>query len=279
MYLKSFGFGFGFCVLLSMNSVAQDKSYKVLPDKTVTSSYCDNLDLGSYFYCEEPVVEEVEELEPEPIVPASPPTDKRLEEFKEYREEFERLTEIAVWEPTKENVYNYLSYQVNMLDRVQEFSDQFERVVWQNPELNYSVEQPVNAKGVQHYRAETASAHKRNLQKVKDRYGFYYFYAGSCAACDIFTPIMKTFTEFHKVSVLAVSMDNAPNYYFEDWQSNNGIAERLGLEKTITPAVIMLDTHTGETIPVSFGVVTVSDLERRIFKLTDGQRQQYTREF
>jgi len=238
------------------------------------SFYCQERGLGDYFYCQAP-----ETVEPDPIprapTPATPAINQDLEDLETFKKELDEKMKIAVWNPTDENMYDYMEMQVVMLNKSEAFANNFEKTVWQNPELNYQVEHPTNKLALQHYRAETRNSHQRHMKTVKDRYGFYYFYAGGCGACQIFSPLLSGFADVHDLTIMAISMDGAPNDDFEDWFPDNGISKRVGFDQAVTPALLLFDTQTGDTVPISFGVVTIDELEKRIFKLTGGTRRPY----
>jgi len=57
----------------------------------------------------------------------------------------------------------------------------------------------------------TATASWRSLSQ---RYGVLYFFASSCGACDIFSPILKAVSDKYGLSVLAVSTNGGPSATF-----------------------------------------------------------------
>ena len=240
--------------------------------------YCEERGLGEYFYCKPPKKEEVEE---EPVVTAPPPEaepplkDPVIADLEAFQVQLDDARKIAVWNPTKENVRHFMEMQIVMADRAEEFAGVFRRLGWQEPELSYNVKDPVNRAGLQTFRANVRMAKSRHMKGLSDRYGIYYFYAKNCAACEVFSPILAMFTDIHNLKVIAVSMDGGPNTHFADWRPDNGIATGLGLKTTLTPAVVLYDSYTDETVPVSFGVVSVEELEDRIFELTDGEATGY----
>ena len=247
------------------------------PQSQGDAFYCQERGLGPNFYCEAP------EPEPEPEVetPAPAPIESEaqkdpdiagLEAFQVILDDSRKK---AVWNPTPENVRFFMENQIVMAEKADTFSNVFTRLGWQNPELSYNVENPVNRAALQTYRMTERAARVSHMGTISDRYGIYYFYSQNCAACRVFSPILDGFRRIHDIKVVAVSMDGGPNAVFPDWRPNNGIARGLGLENTITPAVILFDARTSETIPVSFGAISVEELEDRIYALTGGQNNAY----
>lgn len=238
--------------------------------------YCQERALGSNFYCTIPEPEP----QPETTTPAKPtePTEKKdndIEALEAFQKVLDDSRKKAVWNPTPENVRFFMENQIIMAEKADKFSTVFTHLGWQNPELSYNDENPVNRAALQTYRMTERSARVSHMGDIAERYGIYYFYSQNCAACQVFSPILNNFATLHGMKVMAVSMDGGPNAVFEDWRPNNGIARGLGLENSITPAVLLFDARTNDTIPVSFGAISLEELEDRIYALTDGQNTSY----
>ena len=252
---------------------AEDRNPPVQGDEF----YCQERGLGPNFYCVAP--------EPEPEPEAKPPAPAPLETTSEKDADIAGLEAFqvilddsrkkAVWNPSPENVRSFMENQIIMAERADKFSNVFTRLGWQNPDLSYNVENPVNRAALQTYRMTERAARVSHMGSISERYGVYYFYSQNCAACRVFSPILDGFRRIHDIKVVAVSMDGGPNAVFADWRPNNGIARGLGLENTVTPAVILFDARTSETIPVSFGAISIEELEDRIYELTGGQNKAY----
>ena len=101
--------------------------------------YCDERKLGSWFYCNsEKVKREAKEREQQPAqtVPA-------VERMAAITKQLDELKALAILEPTSENIVNYIRFQREQLDRASTFADTWSRSIWQNPELDYTLERPV----------------------------------------------------------------------------------------------------------------------------------------
>ena len=252
------------------------------PTQVADDFYCAKRGLGDYFYCKAPEPEPVPKDTPAPVVPKvrtlpiiEPPKDPVIADLEAFQVKLDDARKRAVWNPTRDNVRDFMQLQIIMADRAEAFSGVFRRLGWQEPGLSYNVKNPVNRAGLQTFRANVRSNKINHMKSLSDRYGIYYFYARNCAACKVFSPILKMFTDMHDLRVVAVSMDGGGNAIFDDWRPDNGIAAGLGLKSSITPAVILYDSFTDETINLSFGVISVEELEDRIFELTNGENAGY----
>lgn len=234
--------------------------------------YCAERKLGSNFYCERPAEPEPEEAAPAPAPAAPTPVDTRPPEVLEleaFQEQLKQSRIVALMSPTEENVTDYMLLQKKVGDLASNFADVFMEVGWQNPEVSAIDEFPVDSRGRLAYKSAQSGHVNSTMKGLSERFGLFYFYSGSCPACHAFGPNLAAFSKMHGVDVMAISMDGAPSMEFEQWAPDNGISRRLGLQGTITPAVILFDTQTELSIPISYGVVSVSELEKRIVILTD----------
>ena len=234
-------------------------------DRAPDAVYCVERDLGRYFYC---TSSEVEEPTPEPTIVESHPARTATEEMDAIRPQLTVLRAQAVLDPTPQNVSAYIAYQRVQLDRASAFSDSWRRVLWAQPELDYTLQRPVSQIGKRLWLDTRKEDRERLLETLSERYGVFYFYAASCSACTEFSPILKAFSDRFGISVKAVSVDGGANAYFPNAVSDTGQMARLGLAGAPTPAFVLFDSRSNEIIPVGFGIVTQSELEERIFILT-----------
>jgi len=231
--------------------------------------YCSERKLGRYFYCER-----------------ARPKDKRLplvddqnnksrksarEEVDAIRAELEELRAEAVLRPTTTSVTAYIRFQREQLDRASLFSDVWRRALWMDPSLDYNLERPVSGVSKRSWLDGRKKTQEQFLTALNERYGLFYVYAASCSACTEFSPILAAFAERYGIAVKAVSVDGGPNAYFPDAVPDGGKMAQLGLAGAPTPTVALFDVETKSVSPVAFGVVAQSELEERIFVITQTQ--------
>lgn len=238
--------------------------------------YCAERGLGDYFYCRAPIVEDEKPAAREPIAPPPTPVDPpEMAELKAFQKRVEEYRTVAIMTPTQDNVRRYMLIQIEAADKAEKFAGVFRRLGWQEPELSYNYKDPVNRAGLQVFRTSVRMSKMKHMKSVSERYGIFYFFAGGCAACTTFSPVLSNFATMHGFKVVAISMDGAPNYQFDDVRPNEGIAEALGMSAGITPATVLFDAATQETIILSFGMIPMDELEDRVFELTNGQADGY----
>lgn len=224
--------------------------------------YCRQRRLGTWFYCDR--------AKPRPRggAPARPPVSAS-QQLAEVGRELDELKAKAILDPSEENVTAYIQFQRAQLDRASTFSDQWQRAIWQNPDLDYTLQRPVSTLGkrawIDNRREETDEA----MRRLSQRYGIFYFYAQACGACDIFGPILKSLADMSGFNVVAVSMDGGPNRTFPNYVVDAGQYARMGLTSKATPALVLYDTVTRRPIPIGTGILSVDEIKQRIFTLTN----------
>src|SRR3546814_4870959 len=79
----------------------------------------------------------------------------------------------AILEPSEVNVTAYIRFQREQLDRASMFSDVWQRSMWQNPELDYTLQRPVSTLAkrawIDNRKAEQEQA-LRNLSKRSEEH-------------------------------------------------------------------------------------------------------------
>ena len=230
-----------------------------------TQVYCDR-DLGYHFYCDpdKAVSDPIEEVPVESEVVVAPSASERLETE---RAIFDEAKAAMVLDPTPANVERYMRLQKRWVDNAAYMTAQWKRVVWSNPDLDESVDWPTSQLGRQAERDIERAAETASIEAIKDRYGIFYFGAGTCDFCAVYEQILGGFADRYGLTILPVSVDGRPLTGFEGYQVDTGQRARMGLAD-VTPAVALYDAETGEVIPVGYGLLTISELEYRIRALT-----------
>lgn len=227
--------------------------------------YCQERKLGTWFYCGKPKAEPAQAPE---IAPEPPAASTATEQLDKVTAELRELKAKAILEPTPENVTAYVRYQRQQLDRASMFGDVWQRALWQNPEIDYTLQRPVSTLAKQSWTDNRKGDRDRALVAVGQRYGLFYFFAQGCGACRIFSPILKSVADSHGITVRAISMDGGPDETFPRYQVDSGQRERMGLPDKVTPAVVLFDSQNRHVIPIGYGVMAADELMDRIYLLT-----------
>jgi conjugal transfer pilus assembly protein TraF len=223
------------------------------------SFYCQERKLGYWFYCTRP-------KPPEQAAPlAAPSATNQLDAITATLRE---LKAKAILEPTPANVTAYIRFQREQLDRASLFSDVWQRAIWQDPELDYTLQRPVSTLGKRQWQDSRSAERDAVMSQLSQRYGLFYFFAQSCAACEVMSPIVQSVASRWKITVRAISTDGGPSRHFPGYTVETNQRTRMGLEPRITPAVVLWDALKNQPIPIGYGVMSADELQDRIFLLT-----------
>lgn len=218
--------------------------------------------LGRWFYCDKP------KGKPKTAA-AAPPQLSADAQLKAIGHQLDELKARAILEPSEANILAYIRYQRQQLDRSSTFADIWQRALWQNPDVDYTLQRPVSTIGKRAWLDNRVAERQAAMQRIALRYGVFYFYAQSCAACEIQSPILKSISDSNHFSVVAVSMDGGPNRVFPNYVVDSGQRERMGLPGRATPALVLFDTVTKQPIPIGTGLMAADEIMDRIFILTN----------
>jgi conjugal transfer pilus assembly protein TraF len=232
------------------------------PATTADTLYCVERKLGYWFYCVRPQSEPAEEPEAAtPPVAATAQLDAITAGLRE-------LKARAILDPTEANVAAYIRFQRRQLDRASLFSDVWQRAIWQDPALDYTLERPVGALAKKQWQDARSADRDAAMARLSARYGLFYFYSSTCAPCEVMGPIVKGVADRWRVTVRAISTDGGPSKQFPDYRVETGQRARLGLEPKVTPALVLWDSAAKRAIPIGYGVLSADELQDRIYLLT-----------
>jgi conjugal transfer pilus assembly protein TraF len=223
--------------------------------------YCRERTLGYWFYCVKPRPAPKPQAEATPAPTAAAQLDAVTAKLRE-------LKARAILEPSPENVTAYIRFQREQLDRASLFSDVWQRAVWQDPDLDYTLQRPVSTLGKRQWQDARTSDRNAAMAQLGQRYGLFYFFAQSCGACEVMSPIVQSVAGSWGVTVRAISTDGGPSRHFPDYIVETNQRTKMGLEPRVTPAIVLWDALTNRPIPIGYGVMSADELQDRIYLLT-----------
>ena len=209
--------------------------------------WCAGGDLGWHFYCDpDPAPEPAPPEQPAPPAPTS-----AVERLAAIRAELERLRAEAILNPTADNLAAYMRYQAEQVERASVFSDQWRRVVWSRPALDYTLRRPVGTLAKRRWIDRRRAAVAETLAAQTRRRGLFYLFAAPerCPDCAAFATILQSFAAKTGIAVVAVSADGATDPAFPDALADRGRIARLGLGGAPLPAVVLYDAPPAKPRP------------------------------
>ncbi|UTH74231.1 conjugal transfer protein TraF [Chromobacterium sp. IIBBL 290-4] len=179
-----------------------------------------------------------------------------------FQKNLDELREIAINEPSEENVSNYLYAQRVMFDKAETFSDVAAYVAKTDPYLDENNRFPFSNAASFYVMAESAKAKSRALEDLSQRAALWFFFSSRCPKfCAIQYETVKAVAQKRGFLVKYVSLDNVPLQGMTDYVADEGQFAKLGL--SLTPSIVMVSPPNTMAI-VAQGALAQSELEDRI---------------
>ncbi len=175
------------------------------------------------------------------------------------RKTLEQKLHQAIISPSMENIKSYLTVQRALMNQSQRFAESWQKTLLYYPHLDETRLHPVNQRARHLYLASNESQKNQKLKALAKDYGLFFFFKGSCVYCQAFSETLKHFGEKYGFSLLAISMDGQPLSAFPEFKIDNGL--RTSFNINTVPAVVALHTKTKTIIPLSFKMISLSELE------------------
>lgn len=201
--------------------------------------------------------------------PPSPPKPKSIREMKtveEFREELKRLLGVATMNPTEENVKAYIEANQLMGDKGSEFADVWRRVVWKNPDLDYSLRRPTNSSAINTFKSSRSSTESRTISELAQGNGIFFFFKSTCPYCHQMAPTLKLLQKQYGIEIFPISLDGGGLPDFPNPKVDQGAAASLGV--TVVPALFLGSKSSGSIAPIGYGAISLTEIVERIYVLT-----------
>jgi conjugal transfer pilus assembly protein TraF len=214
--------------------------------------------------------------EPEPVDPtqpppaASPPGPPPLS-IQWLKVEMEKAKEVAIDNPTRENVeyYNYL--QKIAMDKAEKFALMTQQVNTLNPALDESIDNPTTKYAKDANTALRDRERTQVLTTLGSEVGIYYFFKSDCPFCAKQNSLIQALQSKYGFSVLPVSLDRRPfaDGSFANWVPDQGQGAALNIMSTPT---IYLYRAPDKIVLLAASLQTLPELERRILQVANAHK-------
>ena len=228
-------------------------------------SFYGNNKQGWWWYQQEPEDEDLET-----------PGKRRLPEMKDfsyqqlwnmYPDDFHELLNTfmkkAVQKPDEKTVMDYLVMQDIARRKSLAFAAVMSYVNQKNQELGTQSVYPFTAPGQSAMVSMRVRAQEQTLAGAREQFALIMFTRKGCDFCAAQASILEFFVNKYGWPVRAVDMDDNPN-----------IAAKFNI--TMAPTLIMVDKESKQSIPISVGVMSMSDLVLKIYRSVRFMRGEIT---
>ncbi|WP_175971902.1 conjugal transfer protein TraF [Burkholderia sp. BCC0322] len=203
------------------------------------------------------------------IKPADPDDFDQIKSADEMREALKHRLDVANMDPTPEHIKAYIKLWEYVQQKSAVFADQWRRVVWQNPALDYSLKRPTNNVAVHTYDQTRDSDQDAQLRALAQKHGLIFFFRSDCPYCHAMAPTIVLLAKRYGVDVLPVSLDGRGIAEFPSPTADHGQASVWGVKQV--PALFIASKETGDHAMIGSGTMSLQDIIDRIFVLTASQ--------
>jgi conjugal transfer pilus assembly protein TraF len=187
----------------------------------------------------------------------------RLEDFTHqelwemYPDDFQDLLNTfmkkAVQKPDEKTVMDYLIMQDIARRKSLAFASVMSYVDQKNQELGTQSVFPITAPGQSAVFAMRVREQEETIASGRNQFGLIMFTREACDFCDSQKSILEFFINKYGWPVRILDINDYPN-----------VAAKFNV--TMTPTIIMVDKDSGKSMPISVGVISMSDLAQKLYR-------------
>ena len=181
------------------------------------------------------------------------------------RSTVKRALHKAILNPTESNIKNYIFLQNKISNQATLFANVWQKILLENPSLNYSLVHPTNSLAKQVDLDLQRKKEDAAIAKLAKESGLFFFYRSSCLYCRKFAPIIKRFASHHKISVIPITLDGIVLPEFPESKTDKGQAAKFNV--TVEPSLFAVNPYNKKAYPVSHGLVSEEFLRKRILDI------------
>jgi len=265
-------------VLLALMSLA--------PSAVFAGKYYSESDRPGYWWGKDPVEEEPQQPAEQPK--QAPPKQEQKSEPKKYEWEgrselrysdftpqqlwsmkpkeledlFVAFKEQSVWQPTEPHVHDTYAMLNIVRRKAEAFTNVQQMVMTKYPDISTERDYPTAAPGKEAVRQlRTQEVNQKVATAAASDYGLIYFWKPGCPYCQAEDKILRYFIASRHFSVQPVNIHEQPE-----------VAAQFNI--SITPSIVLIKRGNGTPLPISYGVISLDELEARVFngvRVLDGE--------
>lgn len=207
--------------------------------------------------------------ETKPVAPTQPAEQVPLDSAW-LKANLEKLMQKALDEPTDANLAAYAYANRLMMDMGSRFSTRMMEFMELEQALQESSRRPFSAFALSEFSEERNKAVSNIMAKLKEKTHIWFFYSSTCAYCAKQVPVLEEFKARTGIPVLAISMDGGPvpgaNTFEVVIDEDLRVSQMFGVR--VTPTMHLVDNKKRQPIPLTEGLNTLPDIEKRVLLLS-----------
>lgn len=191
----------------------------------------------------------------------------QVQSIEQLRQLLKDKEDIAVMNPTEDNIKSYLEVWKVSQEKASVFADSWQRVVWKNPQLDYSINHPTTALGLNVVNKGKQEAKNSNMRELAKQHGIIFFFRSDCPYCHAVSKVLKTMENEFGMEVIAASLDGGGLPEYPVFKDGRNLAGKW--EVQVVPALFLANKQTTEYAPIGFGAMALDEIVDRIYSLTN----------
>ncbi|WP_447874191.1 type-F conjugative transfer system pilin assembly protein TraF [Serratia fonticola] len=194
-----------------------------------------------------------------------PPPASATDQMSKLHEKRLELINAALINPTQENIKRYVAFQQMLVNQISQFSSGWEKVLLNNPDLDYNLKHPVynGAAPIEYTKERQLQA--KAISYINQRYGVFFFYRGNEPLDNRLGNVVREFSEQYGIPFIPVTVDGRVNPDLPESRADAGQAARMNI--THFPAIFLVEPARQTYKPLAYGFITQDDLARRVLNV------------
>lgn len=221
---------------------------------------------GWFWYKDPPPPPKKPEIAPKEAAPPAA-SDPLLTKFEDYKKALTSARIKAFFEPTPANVSQYAALQTDLVRKANDVSDVWQRVIWANPQFDFTQERPVDRLGLNAYEAKSAALKHTTLEHLASTSVIYFFFRSDCPYCHEFAPVLARFSATTGIKVFPITLDGGSLPDYPHPTRDNGMASNL--QVTSWPAVFLGEPAKRQITPIGYGSMSEMELAERLVQIVN----------
>lgn len=145
----------------------------------------------------------------------------------------------------------------------------FKEVLLDNPDLSYIKDRPVEqaARGT-YLQLEREKKTQAVKQMISEGWALFFIYEGEDPISRKLAPSIQTFSNTHGIELLGITKDE-----IQINSIDNNVIDTKNIQVPYTPALILINTNTGDMKPLVYGFIATEDLLGRFYNVATNYQE------
>lgn len=161
------------------------------------------------------------------------------------------------------------------VSKATQFTIGWERMLLQNPELNYSLKFSHENAMAPVMQKEMHDREKRAVSALSKNNGFIFFYRGKNKGDRMFSTILSRYSKKYHFPLIPVSVDGVLSPAFHNSQQLQEMGKASALGVRYFPALVLVNPLKQQHEIVSYGFKSEDELSNRLLKIADGWKAEF----